>query len=157
MFRTLALRPEMMVASYNLMKAVLTTGTLEQRLKEMVIVRTSQLNQCTYCVSSHSILLRNLGVSQDAIEALDNPEDERWQPCEKLALRYAEQVTKNAKGVSDRLWNELKQYFDEGQLVELTTAIGLFNMFNRFNEALQVELTTPGWVGNSPPPVPSVA
>ncbi len=157
MFRTLALRPEIMVASCNLLKAVLNTGTLEPRLKEMAIVRTSQINQCNYCYVSHTIEMRNLGVSEEAIEALDNPEDKQWEPSEKLVLLYAEQVTKDAKGVSDALWNELNQYFDEGQIVELTTTIGLFNMFNRFNDALQVEITTPGWVGNAPPPVPYAA
>ena len=48
MFRTFALRPEMMIAANQLMGAVLTTGTLSLTLKEMVIVRTSQVNGCSY-------------------------------------------------------------------------------------------------------------
>ena len=48
MFRTFALRPEMMVAANQLMGAVLNTGTLSVTLKEMVIVRTSQVNGCSY-------------------------------------------------------------------------------------------------------------
>ena len=48
MFRTFALRPEMMIAASAMMAAVLNTGTVELRLKEMVIVRTSQINGCVY-------------------------------------------------------------------------------------------------------------
>ena len=48
MFRTLALRAEMMLAIAGCMDAILNTGTVELRLKEMVVVRTSQLNTCAY-------------------------------------------------------------------------------------------------------------
>lgn len=145
MFRTFALRPEMMIAASQLMSAVLNTGTVDLRLKEMLIVRTSQINGCTYCLSSHSALLRNLGVSQAAIDALENTDDTQWTARERVALRYAEQVTRDAKRVNHYLWNELKQYFDDGEIIELTAATSLFNMFNRFNDALQVDITQPGW------------
>jgi alkylhydroperoxidase family enzyme len=45
------------------------------------------------------------------------------------------------------MFKELKKHFDEGQIIELTAAIGLFNFFNRFNDALHIEPTAPGWVG----------
>lgn len=48
MFRTLSLRPEMMKAIAGSMNAILNTGTVDLRLKEMVVVRTSQLNACAY-------------------------------------------------------------------------------------------------------------
>lgn len=48
MFRTLSLRPEMAQAVAASMSAILNTGTVELRLKEMVVVRVSQLNQCAY-------------------------------------------------------------------------------------------------------------
>ena len=48
MFRTLALRPEIMAAFDQSLHAVLKTGTLPLRLKEMVAVRVSQLNGCAY-------------------------------------------------------------------------------------------------------------
>jgi alkylhydroperoxidase family enzyme len=91
--------------------------------------------------------LRNLGVSEDAIAALDDPENAMWSPRERAALLYAEQVTRDAKEVSDEMFAELKKHFDEGQIIELTAAIGLFNFFNRFNDALLIEPTAPGWVG----------
>jgi alkylhydroperoxidase family enzyme len=91
-------------------------------------------------------------VSEDAISALGDSDHPDWTPRERVALRYAEQVTLDAKAVSDALYAELKQHFDDGQIIELTFAVSLFNMFNRFNDALQVEPTAPGWVGALPAP-----
>ncbi|HEX6291635.1 MAG TPA: carboxymuconolactone decarboxylase family protein [Herpetosiphonaceae bacterium] len=48
MFRTLSLRPDMARATAACMDAILGTGTVELRLKEMVAVRVSQLNTCAY-------------------------------------------------------------------------------------------------------------
>jgi alkylhydroperoxidase family enzyme len=48
MFRTLALRPEMLRGMVGCMSAILNTGTVDLRLKEMVAVRVSQLNTCAY-------------------------------------------------------------------------------------------------------------
>lgn len=58
-----------------------------------------------------------------------------------MALRLAERMTRDAHSVDDRLWAELQQHYDEGQIVELAAAIGLFNYFNRFNDALRMEIT----------------
>jgi alkylhydroperoxidase family enzyme len=56
-------------------------------------------------------------------------------------LRFAERVTLDSNNVDEQLWAELRKHFDEGQIVELTMAAGLFNYFNRFNNALQMEPT----------------
>lgn len=48
MFRTLAHRPELLETAYKHFSTILNTGTVDIRLKEMVGVRVSQLNQCEY-------------------------------------------------------------------------------------------------------------
>ncbi len=94
-------------------------------------------------------------MSQAAIDLLpDAAARDRFTAAEQVALRYAEQLTLDAKRVDDGLWNDLREHFDEAQIVELTAAAGLFNFFNRFNDALQIDLTTPGWPGEHPPSEP---
>lgn len=48
MFRTMALRAGIMRTAEEHMRAVFTTGTVERRLKEMLAVRVSQINDCHY-------------------------------------------------------------------------------------------------------------
>ena len=48
MFRTVAHRPEIMRTMVAHFRAVMNTGTVPKKLKELVIVRTSQINHCEY-------------------------------------------------------------------------------------------------------------
>lgn len=61
--------------------------------------------------------------------------------AEKAALELAERETIDAHTVDDELWARLKQHYDDGQIIELCAAIGVFNYFNRFNDALRMEPT----------------
>ncbi|MGH9417157.1 MAG: carboxymuconolactone decarboxylase family protein [Terriglobales bacterium] len=62
----------------------------------------------------------------------------------RLALRLAEQVTRDANAVDDELFTALRRHFDERAMVELVAVIGLFNYFNRFNNCFQIEPTRAG-------------
>ena len=61
--------------------------------------------------------------------------------AEKAALELAERETKDPHSVDDEFWNHLKKYYDDGQIIELSAAIGVFNYFNRFNDVLKMEPT----------------
>jgi alkylhydroperoxidase family enzyme len=62
---------------------------------------------------------------------------------EKAALRLAERLTRNERPLTEPELAELKRFFDEGEIVELMAASGLFNYFNRFNNLLAMEPTAP--------------
>lgn len=63
---------------------------------------------------------------------------------EKAALAYARQLTLDGRGVSDQLFARLRAQYDEGEIVEISAMAGLFNYFNRVNDALQMQPTKPG-------------
>jgi alkylhydroperoxidase family enzyme len=48
MFRTVAHRPEIMRTMVAHFRAVMETGTVPAKLKELVVIRTSQINHCEY-------------------------------------------------------------------------------------------------------------
>jgi uncharacterized peroxidase-related enzyme len=151
MFRVMAHRPEIFATMQAHFGAVLNTGTVSTKLKELIIVRTSQVNETPYCLASHTILARNLGWTDEQLTHLaDWPARTDFSPAEKAALRLAEAVTRDAHAVSDEQFAELRSFYDEGEIVELLCAIGLFNYFNRFNNALNMEPTRPGEGGGVP-------
>jgi alkylhydroperoxidase family enzyme len=87
-------------------------------------------------------LARRLGWSEDQIRNLHDFEARSdFTEKEKAALRLAERMTSDAHNVDDALWANVRQHFDEGEMIELLAAIGLFNYFNRFNDALLMEPT----------------
>src|SRR5208337_4122459 len=146
MFRVMAHRPEIFSTMQAHFAAVLSTGTVPTKLKELIIVRTSQVNETPYCLASHTILARNLGWTDAQLAHWPCRDD--FTPAEKAALRLAETVTRDANSVSDAQFDELRGFYSEGEIVELLCAIGLFNYFNRFNNALHMEPTKPGEGGS---------
>ena len=142
MFRTVAHRPEIFQTMIAHFEAVLNTGTLPKKLKELAIVRTSQLNRCEYCLASHSRIATQLGWSADQLEHLAEYESRAdFNDAEKSALWLAEKMTLNERALSDEEMENLREHYSEGEIVELMAAIGLFNYFNRFNNLLEMEPT----------------
>ena len=87
-------------------------------------------------------MARRHGWSDEQIEDLANFRKRTdFTDAEKAALELAERVTRDPHLVDDDFWNELRKYYDEGEIIELLAAIGLFNYFNRFNDALRMEPT----------------
>jgi alkylhydroperoxidase family enzyme len=70
----------------------------------------------------------------------NGPFDEK----EKAALAYAKQLTLDAQSIDDALFARLRRQYDEGEIIEISAMAGLFNYFNRVNDALQTEPTQPG-------------
>jgi len=76
------------------------------------------------------------GVRQDGAAGL-----QAFEASWRAALAYADAVTLDSTAVSDERYAALAAAWDEGQIVEITQVVGLFNYFNRFNNALRVEIT----------------
>ncbi len=58
---------------------------------------------------------------------------------EKTAIQYAEEMSKTPVRVSDELFERVKKYFNEDQIVELTASIAYENYRARFNHALHIQ------------------
>ncbi|TMD73736.1 MAG: carboxymuconolactone decarboxylase family protein [Chloroflexi bacterium] len=91
-------------------------------------------------MAAHTALARQLGVSEALLDALYRIDEFRhlFMERELVALRFAEIMTTGARDVDESLWDELQAHFDDGEIVEIATVIGLFNFFNRFADALQI-------------------
>ena len=50
----------------------------------------------------------------------------------------ADQPLHDARDVDEELWDDLQTQFDDGEIVEIASVIGLFNFLNRFADALQI-------------------
>jgi uncharacterized peroxidase-related enzyme len=143
-FRTLAHRPEIFRTATAHMHAVLNTGTLPTKLKELCVVRTSQLNCTNYCLASHTAISLRLGTTPNQIEALKDWKDSPlFSEAEKEAIHLTEVMTSDSLHYSDDDLVKLRRFYSEGEVIELMASIGLFNYFNRFNNMLEMEPTQP--------------
>ena len=87
-------------------------------------------------------MARRHGWSEEQISDLANFRNRSdFTDAEKGCHRTGRAHDPGFQPVDDAFWNELRKYYDEGEIIELLAAIGLFNYFNRFNNALHMEPT----------------
>lgn len=136
---------------YGLTAAMREDSALPRRLVEIAVVTTSAVNGCKYCVGHHGPVLKNLGLPAETVDRILEPEVPGLDETERLVRDYAKLVTERAWGIRDQVFDALRRHFSDRQIVELTVRIGLCGLFNKLNDALQVEFEglpapTPGQV-----------
>jgi AhpD family alkylhydroperoxidase len=113
-------------------------GRLEPALIELVLMRCSQINGCAYCLDMHSKDARAAGETEQRLYLLDAwRETTLYSERERIALAWAEELTRMAshEAVSDALYEQARQHFEEAALVDLTLLVTVINSWNRINVA----------------------
>jgi AhpD family alkylhydroperoxidase len=109
------------------------SSRLEAPLLELVKFRASQINGCAYCLDMHSKDARARGESEQRLYTLSAwRETPFFTARERAALAWTESLTLIAEThAPDSVYDEVRQEFDEEELVELTLAIVAINGWNR--------------------------
>ena len=115
--------------------------TLGARLIELVKMRASQINGCAYCLDSHSKELRKGGESEQRIYLLDAwHESPLYSPRERAAFAWTDALTRISEThAPDDVYDELRRHFDGKEIVDLTTLVGMINLWNRLAISLRYE------------------
>ena len=118
--------PMAMAAMYTLEQYVRQSG-LNPSLLELVKLRASQINGCAYCVDMHTKDARARGETEQRLYAVAV-----WQETpffteeERAALAWTEAVTRvRRRHVPEGVYELVRRYFSEKELVDLTMAIWL--------------------------------
>jgi uncharacterized peroxidase-related enzyme len=134
-YRVMAHSPEVLASFPKLYGSVMGPGALDRRLKEMVYLAVSVVNECRYCTEHHLKGARKAGLTDQEIEYIEDETNRHFTIAEQTALVYAREMTRAcADEFSTR--EHLHQYFSPAQLVELTLVIAMANFTNRFNNGL---------------------
>lgn len=127
-----ALAPAGYAAMVQLKKYV-ESGDLPPALVEMIYLRVSLINGCSFCVDMHSRALRGLGENERRVACVGAwREAPFYSAAERAALAWAEAITEIADGhAPDDLYEEMRRHFSETEIVAATYAAILMNGFNR--------------------------
>ncbi|MDR6674880.1 carboxymuconolactone decarboxylase family protein [Xanthomonas sp. 1678] len=114
-------------------------GVLSPDLAELVFLRVSQLNGCSYCIDMHATALRKAGVEPRKLDTLAGWRESRFFDArERAALAWAEALTTLPSGApADACYDALAAHFDAQGISALTMAIALINAWNRLGVGLQ--------------------
>jgi AhpD family alkylhydroperoxidase len=126
----------------QIIKSIHASGVSRQML-ELVHMRVSQINGCNACIAGGIKASASAGVSTERLLALPAwRESTLFDDAERSALALTEAMTRLADHpdvVTDEIWAEAADHFDEPGLASLVTMIALSNFFNRVNTTLRTQ------------------
>ncbi len=142
LFATLAARPEIAAAAADYLRVVIRSGTVSAATKALCAAMVSAVNFCEPALVAYRREARAAGVSVDSLNALwDFARSDLFGAREKAALSTAVSLTREARALPETLWSELRTHYDDGEIVEILSLIGMVNALNRMSNALQTQIT----------------
>lgn len=135
--------PQAEPAAYKAMLAmenyIESTG-LTTKHKDLIKIRASQINGCSYCLDMHSRDARKAGETEQRIYGLSSwRETPFFDEQERAILALTEEVTLISGKVSDETYNNAAALFDKAYLAQLIMAIIIINAWNRIGVATKLE------------------
>ena len=123
-------------------------GGVPQHTLDLVHLRASQINGCSFCVVGGIQHARKAGESDERLFAVSAwREAPYFTDAECAALALAEAVTRigdRSDPVPDDIWAEAARHYDERALAALVLWIGITNLYNRINVATR-QPAGPSW------------
>jgi AhpD family alkylhydroperoxidase len=131
--------PELLEVTLPFLSCLLGESAVSLRAKELVILRTSVLQGCRYCIQTHTVVARDAGLSAGEVGALrgELPMADAFQaPAEAALLAWVDAVALGPGTPPPPVAAALRRHWAEPDVVELTLLAGATVMLNRFATAL---------------------
>src|SRR5947207_12387904 len=134
------LLPDATNAIQTLLKATRKGGVPEKTL-ELVHLRASQINGCSFCVDYGARSAKKAGETDERLFAVAAwREAPYFTDAERAALALTEAATRlshRADPVPDEIWNEAVRHYERPALAALILSIAVVNAWNRLNVTTQ--------------------
>ena len=142
LFRVLANSPAAL-EGYLGLNGALAKGQLDARTRERIAIAVAELNGCSYCLSAHTYLGKNVAKLDDA-EITANRSGASNDIKADAALRFATKVVTARGHVDDTDVAAVKAAgFDEAQIIEIVLHVALNTLTNYVNEVAKTEIDFP--------------
>ncbi|UJF18596.1 carboxymuconolactone decarboxylase family protein [Vibrio sp. SS-MA-C1-2] len=112
---------------------------IDPKLRSLICVRVSQLNDCAFCIDTNGQkMVERYGSEEQAHALAEWHSSALFNQREQATLHYLEAMTITGNKVTDQHISDLKQWYNEDDIVELTALIAFQNLSAKFNTALDV-------------------
>jgi len=140
--------PDVNTGIQALLKAT-RQGGVPQSILELVHLRASQINGCSFCVDFGARSAKKAGETDERLFAVAAwREAPYFTDAERAALALTEAVTRladRADPVPDSIWDEAARHYDEQGLAALILMIAVTNPFNRVNATIRQVAGSQSW------------
>lgn len=140
LYKALLNSPRLAEGWLNMFTAIRQHGKLASDYRELAIMATAVLNRCEYVYREHRQVALAAGIKPSQLDELSGWRGSQlYDEKQRAVLAYTEAMTLSIR-VPDSVFRQVKDNFDDQEVVELTATIGGYNLVSRFLEALQVDL-----------------
>lgn len=110
-------------------------------IKNLIDIRASQINGCTFCVDMHVKEAKLRGERELRLYHVAVwRESKLFTDKERAAFEWTELLTQlPPQGITDADYERALTHFSKKELSDLTFAIGFINVWNRMNAAFHAE------------------
>lgn len=117
----------------------------DARLRELVILAVAEVTDCAYIWQAHVPLARESGIEDEEILAISTGDFHVFSPAEHAALSYASAHVTNS--VTDETHVQVAEYFDDSDIVTISTLASEYARISTTIDALGVEINSEfvGW------------
>jgi uncharacterized peroxidase-related enzyme len=140
-FLALARRPDEFRAFFAYHDALMEKpGGLTKAEREMIVVATSGVNKCGYCVVAHGAILRIRAKNPlIADQVAVNYRKADLKPREKAMLDFAVKVAEHSHVIDDKDYEALKAHgFSDDDAWDIAAIAAMFAMSNRLANAFSI-------------------
>jgi uncharacterized peroxidase-related enzyme len=121
----------------------LNKGALPAPTRERIALAVAEINGCTYCLSAHTYLGKNVAKLDDA-EITANRSGASNDPKADAAVRFAAKIARERGHVSEDDVRAVKLAgYDDAQVVEIVQHVALNTWTNYINEVAKTEIDFP--------------
>lgn len=139
LFRLVANSPAAL-EGYLSLSGALSKGKLPAATRERIALVVAEINGCSYCLSAHTYLGKNLAKLDDA-EIAANRNGGSNDPKADAAVRFAAKVVNTRGHVSDEDIRAVKLAgYDDAQVIEIIQHVALNTWTNYINEVARTEI-----------------
>jgi len=143
--KTMYHRPRIAFAFIEMNKAVMENkGSVTSDLKRLIGYVSSRVAGCRYCQAHTIRAAERYGASKDKLDNIWEFETHpAFTPAERVALDFAVKASIHPNSVDETVQDQLRQYWTEGEIVEITAVVALFGFLNRWNDSMATLLESP--------------
>ncbi|HUG83537.1 MAG TPA: carboxymuconolactone decarboxylase family protein [Euzebya sp.] len=139
--RALAHVPELLEVTLPFIDAALGPSAIDLRTKEIVILRTSAVLGCHYCVQTHAVVAHDADLSVAQVDALAGADPDAIARAfpddrDRALIAWTDTVALGPGIPPGDVVIALRAHMGDAELVELTVLVGATLMLNRFATTL---------------------
>lgn len=130
-------RPKILRAFIQMAGAVSDpeTNEVDVGFKRLIALVASHAAGCRYCMSHNAAIAHGSGIEDAKIDAVwEYSTSPLFTEAERIALDVALGAGRVPNEVTDEMFAKLREYWSDGQIVEIVAMISLFGFLNRWND-----------------------